>query len=61
MWPKKVKECSVLAVCTCFPLWAVDDSHSDIRVAGMEDVIALAAEHQPHSSLGLFAFLLHVQ
>lgn len=35
---------------------ACDDSHLDTGVAGMEDMIALAAEQQLFSSLGFFAF-----
>lgn len=35
---------------------ALDDIHSDTREAGMEEMIAFAAEHQLLSWLGLFAF-----
>lgn len=44
MWPKKVKECSTHCVHVS-PLWELDDSHSDTRVAVIEDVIAFAAQH----------------
>lgn len=40
-----------------FPLWALDDSHSDTGVAGMEDMYdCVTAEHQPLLSLGLLIF-----
>lgn len=54
MWPKKVKECGEL----CFPPRALDDSHSETRVAGERKGLDCfsAAEHQPLSSPGLFAF-----
>lgn len=49
------------SVCACFPPWALDDSHSDTRVAGMEwSLIAFAAEHQPLSSLGVICILCPV-
>lgn len=43
-------------MCTSPTEGALDDSHSDTGVAGMEAMIASAAEHQPLSSLGLFVF-----
>lgn len=42
------------SVCACFPPWALDDSHSDRVVAGMEEMIA--SWTSATIIAGLFAF-----